>query len=54
MNKAHKQETTEEVKTESVEKVMKPYLFPEREVTILAESLEEATKIYNSRYPSNA
>lgn len=54
MSKTQKQETTEEVKTEAVEKVLKPYLFPEREVTIFAESLEEATNIYNSRYTSNA
>lgn len=54
MSKATKQETMEEVKTEAVEKVLKPFVFPDREVTIFAESLEEATEIYNSRYPSNA
>lgn len=54
MSKTQKQETTEEVKTEAVEKVLKPYLFPEREVTILAETLEEATEIYNSRYNPTA
>lgn len=54
MSKANKQETMEEVKTEAVEKVLKPFVFPEREVTILAESLEEATAIYHSRYQSNA
>jgi hypothetical protein len=33
---------------------LKPFFFPEREVSILAETLEEATAIYNSRYQSNA
>lgn len=54
MSKDTKKEPVAEVQTEAVQPVLKTYLFPEREVTILAESLEQATEIYNSRYPSNA
>jgi hypothetical protein len=53
MSKNAKPEATTEAKAE-VEKVLKPFFFPEREVSILAETLEEATAIYNSRYQSNA
>lgn len=57
MSKTAKQEGAEEVKAEKAEPVAvskKPFFFPEREVAILAETLEEATAIYNSRYNSNA
>lgn len=54
MSKDTKKEPIAEVETEAVQPVLKPYLFPEREVSILAESLEQATEIYNSQYPSNA
>lgn len=39
---------------EAEKPALKTYLFPEREVSIVAESLEEATKIYNSRFNPTA
>lgn len=50
MKKAPTPEVERSVNEREVQPVLKPYLFPEREVTIRAASLEEATKIYNSRF----